>query len=77
MNTTHLQSLFGSALPASRAKSEAQPREKDRGGRPRLCDGDKALKVRMSEEMFAYLQDQGGVGYVRSLVERDMQRRGK
>ena len=72
MNTAHLQSLFGSALP-SRGEKSAAP-AKDKGGRPRLCDGDKSLKVRMTEEMFAYLKDQGGVVYVRSLVEQDMQR---
>lgn len=73
MNTTHLQALFGSALP-TRGEKAAATTIKDKGGRPRLCDGDKSLKVRMTEEMFAYLKDQGGVVYVRSLVEQDMQR---
>lgn len=75
MNTTHLQALFGSALPTRGEKSAAVARNE--GGRPRLCAGDKALKVRMPDDMFEYLQAQGGVAYVRSLVEQDMQRRGK
>ena len=74
MNTSHLQSLFGSALPA-RVMPAAAPAE-DKGGRPRIGDEvlTNCMKVRMTGGMFEYLQEQGGVAYMRQLVERDMRK---
>lgn len=74
MKTTHLQSLFGSALPTG-GRSAAAPAG-DKGGRPRIGDEvlTNSMKVRLTGDMFEYLQEQGGVAYMRQLVERDMQR---
>lgn len=75
MNTTHLQSLFGSALP-SREKPTDTPHKNKGHGRPPIGDEvlTNSMKVRMTGDMFEYLQDQGGVAYMRQLVERDMRK---
>lgn len=73
MNTTHLQALFGSALPAREADA---PRKNKGFGRPPI-GGEvltNSMKVRMTGDMFEYLKEQGGVCYLRQIVERDMQR---